>query len=285
MPDTTPSPAPSARLLAPRIALASCLRAVVLRSTLGCALPPEDRLNRYPVTPFSGITFVFSGELAMVEPPMGDEVLAAGQALFFGPQSVLTINGSPGPVHFMTLMFFPDAMHRLSGIDMAAMVDQMVLLDEVLDQDWQAMAAAVFAASDDEARMCIVEDFLEPRWRAARQPELTAGVADWVRAMAVRAAAAGIGRSARMAERRIREWAGLPLRTLRRVHRAEQLFVDVRTELLRGKVSWSEVAARGGYSDQSHLSRESRAMSGLSPTELARLSLTDESYWIYRIWN
>jgi AraC-like DNA-binding protein len=285
MPDTTSSPATIARLIAPRIALASCLRAVVVRSTVGCALPPEARLNRYPVTPFCGITLLFSGELAMVQPPMGDEVLRPRQALFFGPQSAPTIVGSPGPVHFMTLMFFPDAMHRLCGIDMAAMVDQMPPLEQVLDQDWQAMAAAIYDAPDDDARMRIAEDFLEPRWRAAREADLTGGMADWVRGLAVRAAAAGLGRSARMAERRIREWAGMPLRTLRRVHRAEQSFIGARTELLRGKVSLSDVAARGGYADQAHMSREAREMSGISPTELVRLSLSDESYWIYRIWN
>ncbi|MGB9989446.1 helix-turn-helix domain-containing protein [Massilia sp. SM-13] len=285
MPDAISSPPTIARLIAPRIALASCLRAIVERSTLGCALPPDQRLNRYPATPFCGITLLFEGELALVQPAIEGAVLRPRQALFFGPHTMPTISGSPGEVHFMTLMFFPDAMHRLTGIDMAGMMDQMLPMEQVLDAGWQAMAAAVFAAADAEARTRIVEDFLEPRWQASRQPELAAGVTDWVRGLAVRAAAAGLGRSARMAERRIRAWAGQPMRSLRRIHRAEQSFFEARAELLHGKVSWSDVAARGGYADQAHLSREARQITGLPPSEFARLSLTDESFWVYRIWN
>ena len=285
MPDPVPSPPTIARLIAPRIALSSCLRAIVVRSTLGCALPPEQRLNRYPATPFCGVTLLFEGELALLQPAIEGAVLRPRQALFFGPHSMPTISGSPGAVDFMTLMFFPDAMHRLTGIDMAGMMDQMLPMEQVLDAGWQAMAAAVFVAADAEARTRIIEDFLEPRWHAARQPELAAGVTDWVRGLAVRAAAAGLGRSARMAERRIREWAGQPMRSLRRIHRAEQSFFEARAELQQGKVSWSDVAARGGYADQAHLSREARQITGLPPSEFARLSLTDESFWVYRIWN
>jgi len=266
------------------MALSSCLRAIVVRSTLGCALPPEQRLNRYPATPFCGITLLFEGELALVQPAIEGAVLRPRQALFFGPHSMPTISVSPGDVDFMTLMFFPDAMHRLTGVDMAAMMDQMLPMEQVLDAGWQAMAAAVFAAADAEARTRIIEDFLEPRWHVARQPELAAGVTDWVRGLAVRAAAAGLGRSARMVERRIREWAGQPMRSLRRIHRAEQSFFEARAELQQGKVSWSDVAARGGYADQAHLSREARQITGLPPGEFARLSLTDESFWVYRIW-
>lgn len=285
MPASIPSLPTIARLIAPRTALASCLRAIVVRSTLGCALPPEQRLNRYPATPFCGITLLFEGELALVQPAIEGAVLQRQQALFFGPHSQPTVSGSPGSVHFMTLMFFPDAMHRLTGIDMASMMDQMLPLEQVLDGAWQAMAAAVLAAADDAARTRIVEEFLEPRWNAARTPDLASGVTDWVRGLAVRAAAAGLGRSARMAERRIREWAGQPMRSLRRIHRAEQSFFAARADLQQGKVSWSDVAARGGYADQAHLSREARQITGLPPSEFSRLSLTDESYWIYRIWN
>lgn len=54
---------------------------------------------------------------------------------------------------------------------------------------------------------------------------------------------------------------------------------------MNGKVSWAEVAAHGGYSDQAHLCREARDITGVSPTELARGSADDESYWVYRIWS
>jgi AraC-like DNA-binding protein len=110
-------------------------------------------------------------------------------------------------------------------------------------------------------------------------------VGDWVRRLEGQAAAAGIGRSVRMAERRIREWAGQPLRRLRRSYRAEQTFIAARDAALKGKVSLGDMAQLGGYSDQSHMSREAREISGLSPSEILRRGLEDETYWVYRIWN
>ncbi|NVI85227.1 AraC family transcriptional regulator, partial [Janthinobacterium sp. BJB401] len=46
------APPPLTRLIAPRTALASCVRAFLVRDTTHCApLPPAQRLNRFPATP------------------------------------------------------------------------------------------------------------------------------------------------------------------------------------------------------------------------------------------
>jgi AraC-like DNA-binding protein len=147
------------------------------------------------------------------------------------------------------------------------------------------MARNVFAAADDDARIAVLEQFLEPRWRDARGGAFDGVIGDWVRRLGAQAAAAGMGRSVRMAERRVREWAGLPLRTLRRMRRAEVSFIEAREQALRGELLLSDIAQRGGFSDQSHMIREARQISGLSPTELLKAGLEDESYWMYRIWN
>lgn len=39
-----------------------------------------------------------------------------------------------------------------------------------------------------------------------------------------------------------------------------------------------------GYADQSHLSRETRRITGFPPGELRRRIIEDESFWVYRIW-
>jgi AraC-like DNA-binding protein len=185
----------------------------------------------------------------------------------------------------MMVLFFPDALHRLTGVDMNAIADQFLPLEGLLSDEWQALAAARVAAADDEARVALLEQFLEPRWQAVRKGGAFDGVGDWVHRLGAQAAAAGIGRSARMAERRVREWAGQPLRRLRRSYRAEQSFIAARDAALKGKVSLGQVAQQGGYSDQSHMNREAREISGLSPGEILRRGLGDETYWIYRIWN
>jgi AraC-like DNA-binding protein len=277
---------PISKFIVPRRSLASCLRAIVVRNTVGCELPDEQRLNRYPATGFPVLFFQLVGESVMVEPPMPETVCPEGGVLLSGAWTRPTVSGNPGPTHFMTVLFFPEALHRLTGIDMSTIVDQFQTLEATLGAEWQHLAAQIVAAPDDEARVALLEDFLEPRWRAVRDAGAFDGaVGDWVRRLEGQAAAAGIGRSVRMAERRIREWAGQPLRRLRRSYRAEQTFIAARDAALKGKVSLGDMAQLGGYADQSHMSREAREISGLSPSEILRRGLEDETYWVYRIWN
>ena len=193
------------------------------------------------------------------------------------------MTSSSGPVQFFFVLLHAEAVHRLSGLDVSTFVDRFSALGEVPGIDWTPLTAAVLAAPDDVGRVSAVESFLEPRWMAVRGD--TNPVLNWLRGLSVQVAAAGWGRSARYVERRIRTWVGLPMRTLRRMDRAEQSFLAARDDMLDGKITWANVAADGGYADQAHLSREAREMTGLSPTELARAGKDDESYWIYRIWS
>lgn len=277
---------PSSQFIVPRLSLASCVRGIVVRNTVGCEMRAEQRLNRYPATPFPTLFLQVAGASSMVEPLAPELVCPAGGVLLSGAQARPTATGNPGPAHFMLVLFFPDALHRLTGIDMNSIVDQFLPLEGLLDAPWQELGARMVDAPDDAARVALLEDFLEPRWRSARPGGALDGVmGDWVHRLGAQAAAAGIGRSARMVERRIREWAGQPLRRLRRSYRAEQSFIAARDAALKGKVSLGDVAQLGGYADQAHMSREAREISGLSPGEILRRTQDDETYWIYRIWS
>ena len=281
------APTPLTRLIAPRTALASCVRAILVRDTTGCApLPPAQRLNRFPAAPMCSIIWTVAGDVEAAAPGLSLPDVRMPPALFGGPRSYPLVSYNPGPVHSFVVMLYPAALHALTGISMAALLDQFRPLDALFDADWLALSDAVLAAPDDAARIGLVEDFLAPRWQAARKgSDVSAGaVQDWVRRLGVQAASTGLARSARHIERRIKAWAGQPMRTLRRMRRAEQLFLDERGAILQGKVSWSDIAASGGYADQAHFCRETREITGLSPTELARAIREDESYWIYRIW-
>jgi AraC-like DNA-binding protein len=276
-------PPTEARLLAPRPSLASCIRAVVVRNTVGAPLTPSQRINRYAASPWCSITWHIHGTGVLLEPPLG-QMEPWNPILYGGPQTRPTITANPGAAHFVVVLFYPEAFQALTGIDMAATVDGWFTLDMLVDADWQAMAQQVQCASDDAARIRLLEDFLEPRWLAAR-PETVAGNArDWLRSMAVRAAGSDWSRSVRSAERRIKSWAGQSMRALRRLDRIEQSYVDARKALDEGTVSWAEVAAQGGFSDQAHLVREVRDLTGLTPAQLARARREDESFWMYRIW-
>jgi hypothetical protein len=282
---TTPG-LPATRLTAPPLSLRSCVRAYITRNTMATPLPrPAQRLNRFPASPLCSITWFIQGEAEMVDPPPDGPVTWV-PIIFSGPQSRPLVSYNPGPVEAFAVMFFPTALHRLAGLDISACVDRFFPLAEVLGPEWGAMAEAVLRAPDDHARIALIEAFLDPLWQAARGDEQRWGVVgDWVRRLATQAATSGRGNGVRNVERRVKAWAGQSMRTLRRLSRAEQAFLEACEQTSEGKVSWVDVAARGGYADQAHMCREAREITGLSPAELTRARNDDESYWVYRIWS
>jgi len=276
--------ATTARLIAPRASLASCVRAYLTRSTLGPLLPPEQRRNRYPATVHCALIWFVEGSAQVIDSATQDLGRTLSPALFGGPQTRPFASYNPGPVRVFTVLFFPDALHALTGIDMSRHVNRIGALESVLDGAWLDLSRDVMAAPDDGARIALVERFLEPMWRAARARGAAPGgvLGDWINALGAYAAAAGWGRSARSLERRIKAWAGQPLRRLRRLRRLERSLVDARAAWQAGALSWADLAARRGFADQAHLCREVREGTGHSPTELARKVEQDESYWLYR---
>ncbi|WP_432560306.1 helix-turn-helix domain-containing protein [Granulicoccus sp. GXG6511] len=97
-----------------------------------------------------------------------------------------------------------------------------------------------------------VPDDLAQAWRVLATTRGRVGVADLAR---------GIGWSRRHLVNRFTAEFGLPPRDLGRLHRfgAAQRYA-------RQGVPWAEVAARAGYADQAHLSREFREFAGQTPT-------------------
>jgi AraC-like DNA-binding protein len=275
-----------ASLIAPRRTLVSCVPAYIVRNTLATRRPG---FNHYPATPLCSVCWMLHGPTVLVGGGTGaqDVTADAGHAVFSGPQQQPWTTWNAGPVHFFVAMFYPEALHALSSVDMAAQVGKFALAGDLLGAPWQALTPALMAATSDTARAALVDDFLDGRWQAVRrQTDSERGVlGDWVRRLAVQAASNGIGRSVRVAERRVKAWAGLPMRTLQRMGRAEQALLAARAEQQDGKISWADVAAGAGYADQSHLTRETRALTGLSPAALAHLMEHDDSYWMYRIWS
>ncbi len=76
----------------------------------------------------------------------------------------------------------------------------------------------------------------------------------------------------------------LALRELRGLGRSEQAFFNVLTALMAGEVNWSEVASNNGFTDQSHMCRQTRSVTGFAPEELRRRISSEEGFWAYRLW-
>lgn len=280
------------RLWHPRLSLASCVRAVLSRNTLGVNLDDAQRFNHFPASPLCSISWWFEGCSELLDDsgsavtPCSTRRALPMRIAFGGPFTRPSASWNPGPVHGMMLMLLPDAVHQLTGVDPEAHLDRLVDVRDVLPAPWVGLCEAVLAVRDDDARVQLMQDFIDPLWQAERPRLALDGhrYLDWARGLAQRAALSASGRSLRQVERRIKQWAGQPMRELLGVGRAERAFFEALAAEGDGRLSWADVAAQSGYADQSHLVRATRRITGFSPEELRRHITEDEAFWAYRLW-
>lgn len=139
----------------------------------------------------------------------------------------------------------------LVGTAMDETTDQRVNLDAIWsDRRW----ARLRDEADVQAGLAILLDALRDRIHDRWQPD------DAVE-RAMRGDDPGIGE--RQLRRRFRQTVGYGPATLRRIER----FNDVRRLCARPDVDLATAAAAAGYSDQAHLSREVKRLTGLTPRE------------------
>jgi AraC-like DNA-binding protein len=297
-----PAPTPPAELKLPPtrseiwlpdVNLASCVRAVLLRDTRGVALSDAQRLNHVGVSPYFGLSWYFEGAVELLQTqdhtpaaPTTPRTALAGPVLLSGPWERPIVSYNPGPVHHLLLIFMPDALHQLTGLDSSAWVGRHAEARSALPPDWAPWLESVQQSATPQEAMQRIETFLTPLWAQARPKGL--GLAriggDWVQALSARLALSGAGKSLRQLERRVRLAAGQPLRHLQSYARSEHSWRVNREAYMNEQLRWADAAAAGGYADQSHLVRSSLRMTGFTPAELLRRIESEESFWVYRLW-
>jgi AraC-like DNA-binding protein len=187
------------------------------------------------------------------------------------------------------VLLAPDALRCLTGAGADRYLNRICSFASAFDDCWQIVAADVLHAPTDEERVRRFEEFLEPRWHAVRSRNraLSWGSAhrhgEWSRAAMSRAGTIAKGRSRRQLERHMRNMTGWSARALRGLARAEHALL-IAVGSAQRHVNWANVAAEAGYADQSHLCRELRRYTGLSPQQLWRCMPNDEALWVYRAW-
>ena len=193
-----------------------------------------QRINRFPASPLCSLSWWFEGRSEALVAERPDTMPTQhslreaypGRWVLAGPQTRPTSSYCAGPTHAMMVMFMPDALQQLTGVDPGALTDRMVDAQSLLPPHWLALCETVQNLPDNAARLQHLENFLEPRWQACRPAQAlpTQRYGDWAAHLAQRAALSAPGRSLRQLERRIKRWAGLPLRELRGFGRASRRF-------------------------------------------------------------
>lgn len=273
------------RLHLPGPGLAGCIFIGVERDTRGLALTGSQRFNYYPASPFPMVSWIFHGQLRMVldpqapaEPVLGDPL---PQVVLSGPYRRPSASWSPGPVHALSVSFHPQGLARLLGIRLEDQLDAIVPLESVAAGEARD---ALLGALVDDGRPPFrrVEAVLGPLWRELN-PDTGADIRGWLSSLAARAAFSTAGTGLRQLQRRIKDWTGQSDRDLRLYARVEHVLARVAAGPEDRTPDLAELAAETGFADQSHMGRDVRRVTGLSPKRLTSLIRNEEAFWLYRL--
>lgn len=175
--------------------------------------------------------------------------------------------GHPGRAHGVQLDLTPFGAPALLGVPSGELAGELVGLDALLGPEAGRLAEALHALPSWEARFELLDERLGARAAGAASPRPDVAWA-WQRLEAARGrvpvarVAAELGCSRRHLSVRFREEVGLPPKRFARLLRFRSA-----VELL-GRVELAQVALLCGYADQAHLTRDVRALAGMTPSEL-----------------
>lgn len=270
----------TARLYFPPPALARLFHIAVERDTRSVMLGATQRTNIYPASPLPSLSWILEGQLHMVSaeahapPPTLSKPLAP--FVFSGPFRKPAASWSPGPIRAVMVSFYPDALARLWGIRLQDYVNTVVPAEQVLPADAMEALSTVAAA---EAPIDALEAVLASLWSDTPASTQIAGVTDWLASLTPPAPLTRIGVGLRQIQRRIKSMTGQSRRDLELYARIETAFAYAN----RHGDDLAAIAASTGYSDQSHLGREVKRVTGLSALQLRDRISRDEAFWLYRL--
>lgn len=194
--------------------------------------------------------------------------LQAGEAFVAGVHTRSALSHSTGTqagIH----VFLPLAtLRRLLGVRMSELVDSVVPLDVLLGRNARELGDALSDARDADARADILDQVLATA--LAQTTLLDKRLTFALAALRGRSdldiarIADDVGWSHKHLASRVRDAIGVGPRSFRRLLRFQTLTGLIETAAWRP--DWAALAFDAGYCDQSHMIREFREFSGLTPS-------------------
>lgn len=229
------------------------------------------------------VACLWTSQLHQLTPPLDDRVLPdACIDIVWDGQDLFVAGPDTGPVliswrprgFFVGIRFRPGRARQFLSVPASELLDQRVPLEDVLGSAPAARIAERLSAAQvpDAAARVLEAEVLGVR-SANRQPDpLVDAVVGELRApdgaagmrpVTVAALSLRLGLSERELLRRCRAGVGYGPKTLDRILRFQ------RARKLAARMGGvAATAAEAGYSDQAHLTRECRRLSGLTPSDL-----------------
>jgi AraC-like DNA-binding protein len=171
------------------------------------------------------------------------------------------------------IRFRPGLAPTMLGLPATELLDGRVGLEHLWGGASGRLAEQLDAAADPRAAMTVLErELLRRLPDAAPVDRLAEGVVAELgagpRSPVVSGLAATLGSSERQLHRRCLDAFGYGPKMLDRVLRFQRFLAMARSAAPAGEAGLARLAADVGYADQAHLTRESRALSGLPPRQL-----------------
>jgi AraC-like DNA-binding protein len=190
-----------------------------------------------------------------------DVILRDGRVEVAGPSTRWLATGRDGATGSFGFRMQPGRARLLLGIDLAAIADQLVPLDDVTDRRTAArFREAMIPLEAGPAPVGTLEAFAVQLAASSRWSDAIRRAAS--EAAPARDIASTMSGSERSFRRQMLVTFGYGYATLVRLERSRR----ART-LLRSGMPIADVAAEAGYADQPHLSREFRRLVGSSPAQ------------------
>lgn len=190
--------------------------------------------------------------------------------LVAGPQTRFTVRSLPAPLVAVGVRFHPGVAPGLLRLPAAEFVDGQVPLTAVDS----GLAARLEPALDASRTLggafeALNRELLRHVDRLAQLDDAVSEAASMLddSATSVADVSARVYVSERQLRRRFAERVGYGPKTLQRVLRFQRVLAALGPREPAG--SLARLAASAGYSDQAHMTRETRELSGLTPLELA----------------
>ncbi len=205
-----------------------------------------------------------------VHPDASIDIMWDGSALaVFGPRTRSEAPREVGTGTFVGVRLRPGSTRAILGEAAIALADRTVPLEDLWGSATRAAALRLQASGPEQALSALCAVITERGRALTRDPDrLIPLVVELARRQrTVRGIASDVGISERQLFRRCVDEVGYGPKHLVRVLRLQRLL-----ELARRlpDATLARLAAAAGYADQSHMSRECRALTGITPARLVR---------------
>jgi AraC-like DNA-binding protein len=222
--------------------------------------PGQPGAQREWVLPTGTVQLVF-------ELPLPSSTNPAGNAVVAGLRAAPRLRDICEPRYTVGAQLWPGAAGLLLGAAADALAERHTPLDALWGAESARAHERLLAARSPAAQLDILEHLL--RTRAAQAANMHPVVADALARLAHGTPIAELVRASGYSHRHFvalfQRGVGLTPKLFARVLRFQAVL-----HALRAAPSLSQLAQSAGYSDQAHLTREFRALSGISPGEYTR---------------